>query len=412
MGTVAGWRASAERAVERCHTLAAHSDHPGHLTRTFLSPAMLAAYRELAGWMAAAGLAVRSDAAGNLIGRRTAADPDAPVLLIGSHLDTVRNAGRYDGILGVTTGLALAETLPGPLPFHLDVIAFSEEEGVRFGATYFGSSAVCGRFDPGWLQLRDPDGVTLAEAIRAADLDPDTIDEAAYDPQRLLGYLELHIEQGPHLEALDRPVGVVEAIAGQSRLDLRFDGRANHAGTTPMSLRRDALAGAAELVLAIEASARALDGLVATVGRLEVVPGAGNVIPGRAHLSLDLRHRDDGVRKRAVRALLDRARAIADRRGLGFDHTTLLDEESHAMDPAFSAGLAARGQLPLMVSGAGHDAAVMSAFTRCALLFVRSPGGVSHHPDERVAVDDVAVALATMATFIQQLADERRPDPS
>lgn len=405
---VDAWRAPAERTVGRCRALAAHSDHPDHLTRTFLSPAMLAAHRELGGWMAQAGLAVRTDAVGNLIGRRAAADPEAPILLIGSHLDTVRNAGRYDGILGVMAGLALAEELAEPLPFHLDVVAFSEEEGVRFGATYFGSSAVCGCFDPAWLALRDREGVSMAEAIRAFGLDPDAIPGAAYDPTRLLGYLELHIEQGTRLETAATPVGVIEAIAGQSKLRLRFEGRANHAGTTPMAQRRDALAGAAELVLAVERLAREGDGLVATVGRLEVAPGASNVIPGRVELSLDVRHRDDAQRHDAVAALLDRGERIAGERGLRLAHDTLLDEPTHWMDPAFSARLVAHGGLPLMVSGAGHDAAVMSAHTRSAMLFVRSPGGVSHHPDERVEAADVAVALEALAGFVGWLADGER----
>ena len=265
------------------------------------------------------GPGVRLDAAGNLIGRYDGLRPERAVLAIGSHLDTVPDAGKYDGVLGVLLGLAAVKALAGRrLPFAIDVIAFSEEEGVRYRAPFLGSLAAAGRFDHQLLERTDADGVTMADAFRSFGLDPARIDQAAYPAGQLLAYLEVHIEQGPVLETLGAPAGVVEAIAGQSRIWAEMRGRAGHAGTSPMDGRHDALAAAAELVLEVERLARSIDGLRATVGAMAVEPGASNVIPGSARFSIDVRHAHDQVRETAVREILARARALAERRGVEF----------------------------------------------------------------------------------------------
>src|SRR5438445_2969402 len=277
--------------LERCETLARFSDVPGHLTRTFLRPPVRDVHECLTGWMREAGLSVRVDAIGNLIGHRAGRRGDAPVFVVGSHIDSVPDAGKYDGVLGVLLGVAAARALAArEFARALDVIAFSEEEGVRFRTPYLGSRAVCGRFDADLLALTDADGVTLAQAVRDFGLDPAKIAQATYRPGQVAGYVEAHIEQGPVLESIDHPVGVVKAIVGQSRSLVRFTGRAGHAGTLPMAHRRDALTAAAEFILAVEHSARATDGLRATVGHLAVNPGAINVVPGETQLTLDVRH--------------------------------------------------------------------------------------------------------------------------
>jgi allantoate deiminase len=342
--------------------------------------------------MEAAGLAVRVDAVGNLIGRRP-----------GSHIDTVPDAGKYDGVLGVLLGVAAAQAL-GDWRFAraLDVIAFSEEEGVRFGIPYLGSSAVCGGVGPDLLARTDPHGVTVADAVRDFGLDPAAIPDAAYRPGQVAAYLEAHIEQGPILDVLKRPLGLVTAIVGQSRYRLRFIGRAGHAGTQPMELRRDALAAAAEFVGTVETLARATDGLRATVGSLTVAPGAVNVVPGDVRLSLDVRHADDLVRSRAADELLQSGLRIANRRGLRFESEQAMNEPAMPMDAGLVARLAAAtGPVPRLASGAGHDAAVMATICPAAMLFIRSPGGVSHHPDEGVYRDDVRSALGAMVRFLE-----------
>jgi allantoate deiminase len=403
---------SARAILARCDALARFSEEPGRLTRTFLSEPMRALHDQLAGWMRQAGLGVRLDAAGNLIGHYPGADAGAPVLLIGSHVDTVPDAGKYDGILGVLVGVAALELQGGqPFPFAVDVLAFSEEEGVRYHTPYLGSSAVAGSFDPGWLGRTDARGVTMAEALRHFGLDPDEIPRAAYRRDQLLGYLEVHIEQGPVLEARGLPVATVSAIAGQSRLWLRFEGRAGHAGTLPMDFRRDALAAAAEFVLAAERQARGQEGLRATVGTVAVAPGAVNVVPGSARLSLDVRHARDEIREGAVAHLLQEAGAIAGRRGVRFhvdqaEHHRAVPADARLTDLLELAVVGAGCRPRQLVSGAGHDAAVLAALTPMAMLFVRSPGGVSHHPDEAVRPDDIATALEVAEGFLHILAEE------
>jgi allantoate deiminase len=399
-----------DEVLARCETIAGYSGELGRITRTFLCEAMRPLHDQLGAWMRSAGMSVRRDHIGNLIGHYPASQTDTPVFLIGSHLDSVPDAGKYDGVLGVLLGVAALQALNGRrLPFAVDVIGFSEEEGVRFRTPYLGSRAVCGCFDPGLLDLTDAAGISLAKAIRDFGLDPTRIGEAAYTCGRVLGYVEAHIEQGPVLEKLDVPVAVVEAIAGQSRLWFSFEGKAGHAGTLPMEQRHDALTGAAEVALEVERRARSIKGLVATVGCIGVKPGAVNVVPGSAALSLDVRHADDSVREEAVAILRRYAEGVAGRRGLLFQ----VDQEEHhpavLADPQLTEQLAQAvhmsGYRPVrLVSGAGHDAAVMASLAPMTMLFMRSPGGVSHHPDEAVRGEDVRVALEVMVRFLVAMA--------
>jgi len=350
-------------------------------------------------WMEEAGMSVHVDAVGNIRGCYSGTRPAR--LFIASHLDSVPRAGAFDGVLGVVLAVALVKLLAGRrLNFQIEVVGFSEEEGVRFGVPFIGSRALAGTAG----ELLDD---RVLDAIRAFGLDPSRIGDARVD-DGALGYLEFHIEQGPVLESLDLPLGIVEAIAGQSRFDLVFEGKANHAGTTPMNLRRDALAGAAEWICKVESEAQATRGLVATVGRLQVQPGAGNVIAGSALASLDVRHADDAIRKQAVATLLGCANEIAVRRGLSVSWESRLDQASVAMDDALVETLTqsvrhAGYPVHRMVSGAGHDTMIMASRMPVAMLFLRSPGGISHHPDESVRPEDVAAALAAGQEFLEKL---------
>jgi allantoate deiminase len=400
----------AARVMARCDTLGAISEEDGRLTRRSFTPAMRRANDQVAAWMRAAGMAVREDAMGSLRGRYEAGRPGAPALLIGSHLDSVRDAGRYDGPLGVLAGLAAVEALHAAgrrLPFAIELAAFADEEGVRFGRSFFGSMVAAGCFEAGLLDLEDADGVALAAALRAFGGDPAGLAAEALRPEALLGYVEVHIEQGPLLEARGLPLGVVSAIAGATRATLRLEGTAGHAGTVPMELRRDALCAAAEIVLAVEAAGRATPGLVATVGQIDALPGAGNVIPGAATLSLDIRHQDDATRRAAVVALRARAEGLAATRGVGLIWEELQSTAAVPMALALRERLAralrATGHEPLeLPSGAGHDAAIMARATDAAMLFVRCSGGVSHNPAEAVAQADVAVAIAALMHFLEE----------
>jgi allantoate deiminase len=399
--------------VERCIALAQFSETPGAITRTFLSPPMRDAHRLMGQWMSELDMESAVDGAGNLRGVLRGRDASKR-LVIGSHLDTVPNAGAYDGILGVVLGCALVEALGDWRPsFDVEVVGFSEEEGVRFGVPFIGSRAFVGSWTPEAMRTADRQGITVRQAIQDYGLDPDGIDAAHYSRcgARMLGYLEFHIEQGPVLESLNLPLGVVDAIAGQSRWRVSFEGHANHAGTTPMSLRKDSLAGAAEWIVGVERCAHAVPSLVATVGRLQVSPGAGNVVPGLAEASLDVRHAEDAVRLETVRALLDAGQCLATQRGLEFRAEQLLDQPAVPCDPRFRdvLGRAVRraGYVEhRMVSGAGHDAMIVAPHMPTAMLFLRSPGGVSHHPDEAVLVGDVAAALESGATFLRELEKE------
>jgi allantoate deiminase len=395
--------------------LARISDEPRHLTRTFLSPAMRRANARVGQWMRQAGLGVRVDPTGNLIGRVEAKNPQAKTLVLGSHLDTVRDAGRFDGALGVLLPIvALAELRRRrvSLPFAVEVVGFSEEEGVRFSSAYLGSKGYTGQLRATDLALRDASGSSVRRILEENNGGRFELPRAAHRPRELLGYVEVHVEQGPVLEAQKLAVGVVSAIAGQTRGRLTFRGKAGHAGTTPMALRRDALAGAAEFITVVESLARASAPLLATVGTIAVTPGAPNVIPGETLLSLDVRHPRDGARHGALRILLASARHITRRRKLSFTW-----EETQANGAvACSAGLTARldesvksvqRRSVALVSGAGHDAVIMSKLTPVAMLFVRCRDGLSHHPDEYAAPADIAIALRVTIDFLERLASSR-----
>jgi len=411
--------ASARAVLERCDILAGHSEEPDRLTRRYGTPPMAQVNDAVAGWMRAAGMAVRRDNIGNLISRYEASEPGAGTFLLGSHLDTVRDAGRYDGPLGVLVALAAVERLHARgqrLPFALELLAFADEEGVRYHSGYLGSSVYAGRFRSDTLGTMDDDGIPLAAAIRACGGDPDALAGDARSPGDLLGYCEVHIEQGPVLEARDLPVGVVSSIQGQSRMTLSFTGAAGHAGTVPVSMRRDALSAASEFVLAVEAEARGTDGLVATVGQLAVEPGASNVIPGRAILSLDMRHPDDAIRQAACAQLRARAEEIGRARRVTLEWQTLGQSRSVSCDARLSALLAravAESGYPILTlpSGAGHDGVMLSRLTGIAMLFVRCKGGVSHNPAESVTQEDVAVALAVLERFLSLVAADRGEKP-
>jgi len=399
----------AEEVIARCRKLALFSEDSDGTRRTFLSPPMRDVHREIAGWLGPLGAEVRVDAAGNLRALYSANETTAPRLLIGSHLDTVPRAGAYDGILGVVLAVALVKGLGGRrLPYAVEIAGFSEEEGVRFGTPFIGSRALVGRLDEDLLDVQDLRGVSVRRAIEEFGLNPGEIQQAALS-EDVRGYLEFHIEQGPVLEKLGLPLAVVEAIAGQSRLEFTFIGRANHAGTTPMDLRFDALACAAEWITTVERVARDLPGLVATVGFVHAHPGAANVIAGEARVSLDVRHRDDAVRVRAVEDLIHRAREIAQRRGLSAHWRERMNQRAVAMDSFFSIqveeAMGSTGCLPhRMVSGAGHDAMILAEKVPVAMIFVRTPGGISHDPAEAVAANDVAKAIECGLHLLNQLA--------
>ena len=330
------------------------------------------------------------------------------MLYLGSHIDTVPDAGAFDGVLGVVLAIALVEKIgTKPLPFAIEVVAFSEEEGVRFGMPFIGSRALAGTLDAYALERRDSQGKTVMDVIRDFGLDPSRIPEAQINSSTL-GYLEFHIEQGPVLEHLGFPLGIVKSIVGQSRFEIAFAGQANHAGTTPASLRRDALAGAAEWIGCVERQACATPDLRATVGYLDVKPGAYNVIPGSARATLDVRHEKDEIRSEAATFLLRTAEQIAQRRGLQVTWERRMDQPAIPLDLPLTSALeraVVRAGFPVhrMTSGAGHDAMIMAQHCPAAMLFLRSPGGISHHPDETVLAEDVAAALATGAEFLKEM---------
>jgi allantoate deiminase len=392
--------------IGRCRELAAVSEEAGALTRPFATPAMARANALVAGWMEQAGMSTRTDAAGNLVGRLSCPDLEAGTLLLGSHLDTVRDAGAYDGPLGVVAAIACVEELRArdiTLPFAVDVYGFADEEGLRYGTAYLGSRAVAGTFDPELFALADADGIHLRDALTAFGGDPVGIESAARPDA--IGYLEVHIEQGPALERAGRPLGVVTAIAGQSRAHVVFTGEAGHAGTGPMAARRDAACALAEFVLAVEQAGRAEPGLVATVGRLTAAPGAPNAIAGEATASLDVRHPDDAVRTAATTALLERATAIGAARDVAVLWEPRMDAPAVAMDPRLVAALAeAAAGAPLLPSGAGHDAVALAAAMPVGMLFVRCAGGVSHAPAESVDPADAEAAVEALLGAVCALA--------
>jgi allantoate deiminase len=401
---------SAARILERCDALARCSEQLDGLTRVYLSPEQRAASALVLQWMAEAGMSARVDAVGNVVGRYEGERPGLPCLMLGSHLDTVRDAGKYDGMLGVVTGIECVAALAAHnarLPFAVEVVGFADEEGVRFNATLLGSHAVAGSFDRAHLDRADARGKTMRAALAEAGFDPATIGTAARRRDELLAYAELHIEQGPVLEAEGLPVGVVTAINGGNRLAIEISGMAGHAGTVPMALRHDALAAAAECVLAIERIASAEPELVGTVGKIEALPGAINVIPGRVRFSVDLRAPTDAQRHRAIENARAAFADIARRRGVGLEIRPVWEAKTATCAPWLQAqigaaieteGIAVR-KLP---SGAGHDGMAMIRIADIGMLFVRCKGGISHNPAEAITEDDAGTAARVFLRFIER----------
>jgi allantoate deiminase len=398
------------RAEAMIETLGAISAEPDRLVRLFLSPEHRRAADLVAQWMREVGMEVAEDALGTVRGRYRG--ESANRLLIGSHLDSVIDAGKYDGPFGVVAGILAVDNLARAgrrLPFGIDVLAFGDEEGSRFPSTLSTSAACVGAFDPATLALTDRDGVSYADALHAYGKDASRIPEAAYSPAEAAGYVEVHIEQGPVLEREGEPLGIVTGIVGQNRMRVTVIGEAGHAGTTPMDLRRDALAGAAELILAAEqiAKANAAELMVATVGRIEALPGATNVIPGRVAFSIDLRSMTDAVRRQAVQQLQAEAWRLVEARGLQIEFEPLFEGTTTAMSPAMQDLLATSvegiGHKPIRLpSGAGHDAQMMARLCPSAMLFVRCRGGISHNPAEYASPQDMGTAIAALIGFIER----------
>ena len=403
----------ADAILQRCDELAAISSRTDGVERVYLSPEHARANKVTAQWMVDAGMSTWTDAAGNQCGRYEGTLPAAPALLLGSHLDTVPDAGRFDGILGVVLAIGVVNRLHQAgrrLPFAVEVLAFGDEEGTRFGTALLGSRAVAGTWDQGWWQLKDAAGTTLVEAFEAFGLDPSKVGDAARCPDRVVGYLEAHIEQGPYLEEADRALGVVSSIAGARRFQLSLTGEAGHAGGVPFHRRRDALAGAAEAVLAVERLAMASPGRIATVGQLHAYPGAVNVIPGRVEFSLDLRAEFDADRDRVWAEIQQAVRETCGRRRLTFDsrqtHSASAVVAAPKLRSVVAAGIQATGDSEPMVlfSKAGHDAMAIADLCDFGMLFIRCEGGVSHHPAEAVTRADVRTALDALEASVLALA--------
>ena len=399
-----------DEIVSRVNQLAAISETPAHLTRIFLSPEHRTAAELILTWMRDAGMRAHLDAIGNVCGRYEGEQPGLPCLMLGSHYDTVRDAGRWDGPLGLITAISCVGDLDRRgrrLPFAIEVTGFADEEGVRFASTLLGSRAVAGTFNESMLATTDSTGISMRDALIQFGLDPDHIGAAARIRSELLAYIELHIEQGPVLEAQNLPVGVVTAIAGATRLAARLTGMAGHAGTVPMALRRDALAGAAECISKMEEVCRTDQGeLVGTVGYIHAMPGATNVIPGQVHFTMDLRAPTDTHRKRAVTDIVRQIEAIARRRHLALQVDVTHENRTVPCAPwlkaQVAAAVAAEGypvfELP---SGAGHDGMAMVDIADIAMLFVRCRGGISHHPDEHVELADADAGARVLLRLIE-----------
>ena len=403
-------RVEASRIMQRCDALARHSELPGGLTRVFLSPEARAAGEAVLGWMREAGMAARLDAIGNVVGRYEGERPGLACLMLGSHLDTVRDAGKYDGMLGVVSAIECVHALSARgkrLPFAIEVVGFGDEEGVRFGTTLLGSRAIAGTLDPAVLEAKDAEGKSIADALRAFGLHPEHLSTVKRNRKEILAYAELHIEQGPVLEVEGLPVGVVTAINGFTRLRVMLRGVAGHAGTVPMQLRRDALAAAAECILAVERVSRAQGELVGTVGRLEARPGAINVIPGEVHFTVDVRAPHDDLRVKAAESIRSEIAQIVKRRSIHHAVEVLQELGSSACAPWLMAQLGraveAQGvRVRRLPSGAGHDGMAIKALADIAMLFVRCEGGVSHNPAESITEDDARIGAEVLLHFIER----------
>ncbi len=408
----------AQTIMQRINELASVSEDENCITRTYGTFAFVEGRNIIEQWMKTAGLQTRVDAIGNIRGRLLSANPAAQTLVIASHIDTVINAGRFDGPLGVLLGLDLLEQLiksKTTLPFHIELIGFCDEEGCRFHTTYLGSKVVAGSFDRSLLDAKDASGVSLQQVIEQNDGDSNKLPDDAIPKKDWLGYYEIHIEQGPVLYEKNIPVGVVTAIAGQYRIALIFNGEAGHAGTVPMNMRKDALAAAAEFVLEVEKLASADAGnLVATVGKLHITHAAGNVIPGEVICSLDLRSADDNILSSAYQAIKSIAESICKKRQLGLEWNLIQHTKPISCDQAMNALLSksiheAGYESIKLVSGAGHDAVPVSAVSPVAMLFVRCFKGISHNPQEDVELKDMMAAIKVSDIFIRKLASTGLP---
>ncbi len=414
---------AAARIMPRIEELAAISESPNGLTRRFASVEHRRANNLVANWMADAGMSTREDAIGNIIGRYEAhndgsvgntdseGNNKAKAIMLGSHLDTVIDAGRFDGMLGIVSALACVETLHENnvrLPYAVEIIGFADEEGVRYQSTFLGSRAVSGEFNPSVLDRIDADGISFVDALKTFGQDAARIPKAKRMPEELLAYIELHIEQGPVLEVESQAVGMVTGIAGATRLNITLDGLAGHAGTVPMGLRRDALAAAALCISLVEQQCTGHAGLVGTVGRIQAEPGAGNVIPGSAQFSVDVRAQDDTLRLAKVDALLSDMTALCEQRNIAITVDRMHDAStvscSDVLLDTMKQALLAENVKPIsMPSGAGHDAAAMAAITPIGMLFVRCKGGVSHHPDESVTEADAILGANVLMRTVQNM---------
>ena len=394
----------------QANQLAKYTEDPPRVTRRFLTAQHKQAGEYLIELMREAGMTAGFDALGNVVGRYQAEDQNAPIMMTGSHMDSVRNAGRYDGLFGILTAIACAKNLRDrarQLPYTLEIVGFGDEEGVRFGAALIGSRAMAGTFDPAWLDQTDDDGITMRQALCDFGGSPDGWGSLDRRGGNVVAYVESHIEQGPVLLNESLPVGVVTAIAGTTRMRVRVTGLAGHAGTVPMGSRQDALTAASEMVLFVERHCETHNGLVGTVGKLTVLPGAINVIPQDVELTIDVRSGDDMLREEAVRAFDTSLREIARRRRVAVDIVPFYSANAAPCDAslqnAFAAAITAHG-IPLrrLPSGAGHDAMVFPAVCPIAMLFVRcGNNGISHHPDETMTAEDAEIATSVLLHFFE-----------
>lgn len=395
---------AAALVMARCEALGSLSQNPSCLDRRYLTEQHKLVNQLTSGWMIEAGMTTWQDSVGNIWGRYTSAVPNAPRLIIGSHLDTVPNGGKYDGMLGVVAPVTLMAMFSGEgrqFPFHIDIVGFCDEEGTRFGTTLLGSRALTGKWQDEWRRLKDEDGISLEDAMKHFGLDFDAINSATIAQTDLLGYLELHIEQGPVLEQENLPVGVVNAIAGAKRFSLTVTGMAGHAGTVPMSMRHDALCASAEMILAVESISQQRPGVVATVGKIENAPNGVNVISGRCQFSLDIRSEEDPLRDAALAEILQKINDIAVLRNVELKieqtHSAPAVHCDSALQNTLLKGVTEAGIVPkVLASGAGHDAMAMAEICPVAMLFTRCKGGISHHPAESITTEDVAASLAVM----------------
>ncbi|MCH8529806.1 MAG: allantoate amidohydrolase [Saccharospirillum sp.] len=400
-----------ENALYWCNALAEFTETPGQMQRSYLTDCHQQAINQLEHWLEDAQLPSWMDAAGNLWGRLPAREEDAPRVVIGSHIDTVPNGGIYDGILGIVLPLLVMKQFRQQgiaLPFHLDLVAFGDEEGTRFGTTLLGSRALTGHWDSNWAGLTDASGVSLAEAFRQFELDIDRVKDASLRDHPPLAFLEVHIEQGPILEEEQLPVGIVTAINGARRFSIELTGMAGHAGTVPMHLRQDALAAAAEITLIVERVARE-HGVTATVGRIQAEPGAVNVIAGKTRLSLDIRSERDGERDAALTMIWDTAKLACHERGIHMDwqetHSAPSVACADSLQRCLAGAIAELGITPkYLASGAGHDAMAMANLCPVGMMFVRCEGGISHHPDEAITAGDAHQAGLALKGWLLKLA--------